>query len=367
VVCALAPGTALFVVARVLQGVGGAAVTASGLGIIAHRFPQGPARAKASGVWGASLGAGIALGPVVAGLCDAWVSWRLAYAVLAVASLATAALARAVVAESRAPYPRPVDRWGGLLLAAGLASLLAGLVEGRQGLGDPAVLALFGGAVVLLVAFIVAERRGRAPMLDLGLLRHRPFVAATVAAFATGMGVIALFSFIAVFLDAGLGIDALGAALLLMAWSVTSVVASLLARRIPERRFPGRVQLATGLVGVAVGQAALTAVGPGTTWLRFVPALVVAGVASGILNAALGREAVASVPVGREAMGAGANNTARYVGSAIGVTVVAVVVAAHGPTQQDLYDGWNVAALLTAGFSLVGAAVVAACRPRSRP
>ncbi|MBW9215774.1 MFS transporter [Mumia sp. zg.B53] len=363
VVCVVAPDTVTFVLARVLQGVGGAAVTASSLGIIAHTFPAGPERASASGVWGAALGAGIAVGPVVAGLCDAWVSWRLAYALLAAACVATAALALGVVRESRAARPRPVDRWGGLLLAVGLGSLLAGLVESRQDLGDPLALALFGGAVLALVAFVAVERRGRAPMLDLMLLRHRRFLAVTVAAFATGMGIIALFSFMAVFLDTGFGIDALGASLLLLSWSATSVAASLLARRIPEHRVSGRVQLAIGLVGVAVGQAGLAAVGPDTSWPRFVPALLVAGVASGVLNAALGREAVAAVPVGREAMGAGANNTARYVGSAIGVTVVAVIVASHGTSRQDLFDGWNVAVLLTAAFSLVGAAVVLTCRP----
>jgi len=63
-------------------------------------------------------------------------------------------------------------------------------------------------------------------------------------------------------------------------------------------------------------------------------------------------------------MGSGANNTARYLGSAIGVTVVAVVVAAHGSTSGDLVAGWNVAVVVTAGFSLAGALVVALARPR---
>ncbi|WP_370618759.1 MFS transporter [Mumia qirimensis] len=365
-VCAVVSDPLSFVLARVVQGVGGAAVTAASLGILAHAFAPGPARVAASGTWGAALGAGIAIGPVVAGLCDVWVSWRLAYAVLAVAAVATVVLALRYLDESRAPRRRRLDRWGGLLIAGGLSCLLAGLVESREPDRGALATGLFVAAGVLLVGFVVAERRGRAPMLDLALLRHRPFVAASVAAFATGMGVIALFSFMAIFLDTGFGIGALGAGVLLLSWSATSVAASLLARRLPAR-WSGRAQLAAGLLGVSIGQALLAGVGPGTSWWRFVPALVLAGIASGVLNAALGREAVASVPAGREAMGSGANNTARYVGSAIGVTVVAVVVDAHGPTQQDLYDGWNVAALVTAAFSLVGALVVVACRTRPAP
>jgi hypothetical protein len=145
----------------------------------------------------------------------------------------------------------------------------------------------------------------------------------------------------------------------MLLWSVTSVVTALLARRIPAR-VSGRTQLAAGLLGVAVGQLGLWHLSPGDGWQRFVPGLLVAGVASGVLNAALGREAVASVPPGRGSVGSGANNTARYVGSALGVTVVSVIAAAATPA--DLVDGWNRAALVTAAVSLVGAVVVLAAR-----
>src|SRR5262249_21166586 len=92
---------------------------------------------------------------------------------------------------------------------------------------------------------------------------------------------------------------------------------------------------------------------------RFVPGLLVAGVATGVLNAALGRESVASVPSGQAALGSGANNTARYLGSALGVTVVSVVAAPSGTaTVCSLVAGWNRAALVTAAVSLVGALVV---------
>jgi hypothetical protein len=137
-------------------------------------------------------------------------------------------------------------------------------------------------------------------------------------------------------------------------------VFALAARRLPAA-WSGRAQLAGGLVVVAAGQLALSGITPGSSWARFLPGLVVAGVGSGVLNAALGREAVASVPPGRGGMGSGANNTARYLGSSIGVTLVAVVVAAHavpGSGASGLVAGWNVAAWVTAGISLVGAGIV---------
>ena len=156
----------------------------------------------------------------------------------------------------------------------------------------------------------------------------------------------------------------LGAAFLLFAWSATSVATALLARRIPDR-VSGTTQLAIGLTGVAIGQVLLLGISESSTWVRLLPGLLVAGVSSGVLNAALGREAVSSVPAGRAAMGSGANNTARYVGSALGVTVVAVLAGPVGtPTAAGLVEGWNSAVLFTAAASVVGALVVVVCSTR---
>jgi hypothetical protein len=101
-------------------------------------------------------------------------------------------------------------------------------------------------------------------------------------------------------------------------------------------------------------------VGPSWTWLAFLPGMFVAGVFSGLLNAALGREAVATVPEGEGALGSGANNTARYLGAAIGVTIVAVLAAHPEPTA--MLAGWNVAVLVDAAVSAVGALLVLALR-----
>jgi len=285
--------------------------------------------------------------------------------VLGVAALLVAVAARLLVDESRSHQPRGLDIWGAVLLAAGMSSLLAALVEGREGWARSEVIGLFVAAVVLLALFVEVESRGASSMLDLSLLREPAFAAATVAAFATGAGAIALLAYMSGFLGAALGITPTGAALLLLAWSLTSVVTALLARHIPAH-VPGRVQLGVGLIAVAIGQFALFGVNEDSTWLKFVPGLLFAGIASGVVNAALGREAVASVPPGRGGMGSGANNTARYVGAALGVTVVAVLAARPGPGSPtaDLIHGWNVAAIVTAVISVVGGLVVLACRPR---
>jgi len=360
VVATFAPDTVTLVLARIGQGLGAAAVLACGLGLIGHVVPAGPARIRATGVWGAGVGAGIAIGPLVAaGLAETSESgWRIPYAVLAVAAALLAVWARVGLVESTAERPRAVDGWGMLLLGLALAGLLAGLVETRAG-GPGRALALLVGGAVAAVAFVVVELRRRSPMLDLRLLRRPDFAGATVGGLATGAGVIATMSFLPTLLQRALGHDALYAALLLLGWSATSVVAALLARRLPVS---ARVQMAAGLAGTAVGQVMLAGLDGSAGALRLLPGLVVAGVASGVLNAALGRQAVASAPPGLASVGSGANNTARYLGAAVGVTIVAVL-AAH-PEPAAMLAGWNVAVLVDAAVSVIGALLVLALRPR---
>jgi hypothetical protein len=262
--------------------------------------------------------------------------------------------------------PRPVDVAGTLLIGLGLAALMAGLVEGRAGWNQPPVIALVALGLALVVAFVAVERRIMHPMLDLALFGRPDFLGATVAALASGLGVLALMSLVPTVLERGLNEGAVLAAVVLLAWSATSVVSALGARRLPSWASP-RVQLVAGLVGCAAGQLALVGLTPESPIGRLLPGLLVTGAANGVLNAALGRQVVASVPADRAAMGSGANNTARYVGSGIGITIVTVLLTRSGaaPGAAGLLSGWNVAVLLTVGFSLVGALVVLLARERT--
>jgi MFS family permease len=361
---ALAPNALVLVVARIVQGLGGAAVLACGLGLIGHVFPSGPARARATGVWGAALGAGVALGPILAAELDAAAGWRLPYVLTALGAAALALAGRVLLVEEQAARPKPVDVAGTLLLGLGLSALLAGLVEGRLSWTRLSTIGLLVAGLVLVAGFVVVQHRGTHPMLDLTLFRRPDFAAATVAALASGAGVLSLLSFVPTLLERAMGVDALLAAVALLAWSATSVLTALAARWLPASP---RVLLITGLVGCAAGQLALAGLHTDSSIGRLLPGLVVAGAANGVLNAALGRQAVASVPPERAAMGSGANNTARYLGSAIGLTVVAVLVTRTGGGAAGLVSGWEVAVLVTAGFSLLGALAVLFLRLRREP
>lgn len=355
----LAPTALVLVGARILEGLGGAAMIACGLGLIGHAFEAGRARARATGIWAAALGAGVALGPILSAELDMAGGWRLPYALSAVAALVLAAAGWKGLAESRADSPRRVDVLGTLLLGFGLAVLLAGLVEGRSGWDRPLVGLLLIGGLALLGGFVVVERLNSSPMLELGLFRRADFVGATVGAFAAGAGVLSLVSLVPVLLQRAMGVSTLVSAFVLLAWSATSVFSAYGARWLPQALTP-RAQLVVGLLGVAVAQLMLGWLTPSAPIARLLPGMLLAGIANGVLNAALGHEAVSSVPQGRAAMGSGANNTARYVGSGMGLAVVTVLIthAGHAAGVDGLLTGWNEAVLVTAAFSLFGAVVV---------
>lgn len=356
-VSGLAPNALTFVVGRVAEGIGAAAVIACGLAIISHTVGAGPARARATGVWGACLGAGIALGPIAGSLIDTTAGWRYSYLLFTVLSLGLAAVARFRLDESRSGRARTIDVAGAVLLGVGLGCLLAALTEGRQGWTNPLELALIAGAVVFLAGFLAHQRRASGAMLDLTLFRRPALNSATVGAFVSGAGVTALMSFFCTMLERGMAHSAVTASVLLLAWSATSVASALLTRHIPAS-VSGGTKMAVGLVVVALGLIPLTVLTPASAAWQLVGGMVVAGLGTGVVNASLAREAVASVPAHRAGTGSGINNTSRYVGAAIGVTVVTIVAVHPSGGAADLVSGWNTATIGCIAFSLIGAAVV---------
>lgn len=357
----LASSTLAITLARVALGAACALIISSSLGLIAHACPAGHARVRAMGVWGASVSGGTALGPLLTGGL-AEVNWRLGYGVLAVAALLGAAVAARVLGESKSPREGRPDLPGAVTLGAALSTLLSALTLGREGWLRLPVALLFVATVLLAAAFTVIERRGTAPMIDLALLRRPLFLASLAGGLFTGLSVIAVFSYLPALLQQTLGISAIDAAWLVFLWSGSAFAVALQARRLTNR-VSARHQLALGFALVAAGTLAMLGAVPAGSWPRLVPGVVVAGLGTGLLNAALPRLAVDSVPPERASMGSGANNTARYIGSAAGV---ALTIAVATSTPDRLAHGTDRALAMSACLALLGAATTLALRERGR-
>lgn len=355
---ALATGTVGFTLARAGQGAASAAILASSLGLLVGAYPVGHTRIRAMGVWGAFVSAGIALGPLLAGSLGS-LDWRLTYLALGLGALVTWAFSFRALTESRAPRAGRPDLLGAAVLGLAMTALLTALTLGRDGWLRAPVGLLLLAAVALTAVFAAVERGAAAPLIDLALFRSRAFLAATAGGLFTGLSVIGLFSYLPTLLQHALSLSALDAAWLFLLWSGTSFLVALQSRRLAGR-VTARHQLAAGFalhaVAVLPFLGALTGGSEPSVWARLIPALIVSGTGSGLINAALPRLAVESVPPERAAMGSGANNTARYLGSSAGVAVTIAVA-----TTPAGADG---AVLLSAGTALVATVAVLLLRQR---
>ncbi|MGW2691241.1 MFS transporter [Streptomyces sp. NPDC001296] len=354
---ALTTSTWLFTLARIAQGAASAAILASSLGLLVQAYPSARGRLHATGVWGAFVSGGIAVGPLVAG---AMPTWRTAYAVLGAAMLVVAALSSRGLSESRAPRDGRPDLVGAGVFSLALVSLVAALTLGRDGWLRAPVLLLFAAAVVLVLAFALIEHRTRTPMIDLALLRRPRFLGSAAAGLFTGIAVIGLFSFLPALIQRTLGFSPMQTAWLFLIWSGLSFLVALQAKRLASR-VSSRHQLAIGFALHAVAIVTMLGAIGAHSWLRMLPGLVIGGVGSGLLNAALPLVAVESVPTARAAMGSGAQQTFRYIGSCAGVALTIALVTSGGTPAH----GANIALIVSAVLALVGAAGVLALRERT--
>ncbi|NUW43020.1 MFS transporter [Nonomuraea rhodomycinica] len=330
VVAALATAVPVFVAARFAQGAASAAMLAGSLGLVGNAYPAGPERVRATGRYGAMIGLGTAVGPLVSGALAQVASWRAAYWLVGACAVALAAVSARVLEESRSPEPRRFDVPGVVLLSLAVAALVAGVTEGRLGWGRPVVVGALALAAVLGAAFVAAERRRPEPLLDLELFRRPAFLVATGGALVVGAAIVGLLSYLPSVLQQGRGLTPLETALLFGLWSSLSFVVALLSRHV---RLATPARFALGLALSAAGFTGLLGLGAGGSMLPIVAGLVVSGAGSGLVNSSITQLAVESVPAHRVSMGSGANNTARYVGSSLGAAGVAAVIGQLGAQQ----------------------------------
>src|SRR5918999_3085689 len=233
--CGIAGDATLLNLARGLQGVGGAAMFATSLALIGQEF-QGRDRATAIGVWGATIGAGVAIGPLVGGLLTEHLGWEWIFFINVPIGLVAIALTELRLVNVAAQDAQRIDLLGLLTFSAGLFLLIFGLIRGNpEGWGSPQILASLIGSVVLLAAFLAIERRSSHPMLELGLFRKPAFNGVSAVAFALSAGMFAMFLYITIYIQGVLGYSPLEAGLRFLPLTLLSFFVAPIAARLGER------------------------------------------------------------------------------------------------------------------------------------
>ncbi|MEV4183629.1 MFS transporter [Streptosporangium canum] len=317
---ALATDILLLDAARTLSGIGAAGVMAGGGAILGATF-SGPARTRAFAAMGTTAGVGMAIGPTLSGTLVGSLGWRVTFAAFAAVGLLIWAGA-AFMAETRAPGKPRIDLPGAATLIGALALVMFGVNQASQaGWGSAQVLAPLTAGLVLLVTFTLIEGRSPHPVLNLGLLRNRRFMAWCLACLFVAAGPAGVTAFLPTYLQGVNGSSAQSAGLTILMLTAPVLLLPQAGARLVNRGLSPRILITVSLLLIATGNAWLTVLHPGIGAIRLLGPLATIGIGMGLVIGTTDAQAMNQVEPDRIGMATGLLNTVRAGGATLVTTL----------------------------------------------
>ena len=333
-VAGCAPGGAWLIGARALQGVGAALVFPACFAVMTRAFPA-ESRGHALGIQTTVAGLFMAAGPLVGGVFSETLSWRWIFwinlpVVAAIGAVAAAAWMPGLDTARGERRGERFDLPGLATLVAGLAALVVALMQGTEwGWTTVPTLALGAAGCVALAGFVAIELCRPDPLIDLGLLRLPSFTGGDLVFFAFQFDKIAIFVFVALYLQERRGIAPIMAGAIVLVAVLPSVVTSLVAGRLADR-LGSRPPLLGGLLANGLAVLALALLAARGDGLALVVPLVVWGASLPLLAVPARRALMGAVPQDRHGQASGINLTIQMLGGTIGMALCGTVLAATG-------------------------------------
>lgn len=354
---AVAPTIFLFDLLRAVQGAVAAASFAGGMAALAQEF-EGASLPRAFSVVGTSFGVGLAFGPILSGVMIETFGWPSIFVLVIVLTTASFGLGTVFMRESRDPGAAGLDWPGAISFTAALTLFTFGMLQAPEtGWTNPSTVGLIAGAMLLMAAFIVIERRVARPMLDLSLFRYPRFVGVQLLAAAPAYGFVVLLILLPIRFVGIEGMDEVTAGQMMIALSSPLLVLPLIAGNLTRWVSPAKI-CGTGLMIVAAGLLWLSSVPLGGP---IVEPLLLIGIGIGLPWGLMDGLAVSVVPKERAGMATGIFNTTRVAGEGVALAIVAAILSALTATQLAQSAGASSAAVaqrLVTG-DLGGAALLA--------
>jgi EmrB/QacA subfamily drug resistance transporter len=358
--CAIAPSLGLLIVFRIVQAIGGAALTPVAMSIIRNVFEDPRERAQAIGVWGAMFGISMALGPVLGGFLVSAISWRAIFLVNLPVVLAAIVLTAVFVPESRAPRPRRLDPVGQVLVIVALSSLTYGIIEGgHDGFGTPWIVVLLVLSLLCFAALVRYELRRREPLLEVRFFTSVPFAGASAIAVCLFAAIGGFLFLNTLYLQDVRGLSPLHAGLYMLPMAAAMIVFSPVSGRLVGR-FGARPPMVAGGIAVLASGLLLTTLTPSTSVAFLFLAYAVFGVGSGLVNPPITNTAVSGMPPAQAGVASAVATTSRQVGIALGVAVLGAVAGgglagALGPGfAEAMRPAWWIVAVLGLIVAVLG-------------
>ena len=334
--CALAAGPTQLIVARAVQGAGGALLVPASLAIVGASF-QGSMRAKAIGLWGALSGLAMAVGPVLGGWLVSDVSWRVAFLITPTMALVAIPIALWHVPESRDPQAHKLDLLGAAVATIALGGLVYGLIESSAtGFTDPVVLAALLLGALALWTFVFVERRQNDPMVPPSLFRSKNFDGANLVTLLFYMSLTGSLYFTPFVMMQVHGYSALVTGTVFLPFVAMALLLGRLSGYILTR-FGVKIPLILASLAAGAGYAlfAVPGVEHGSYWTSFFPAMVVQGFGMALAITPLTAVALGSVEDEHSGLASGVNNAAARVAAPLAVAVLGVFIYAGFSTSLD--------------------------------
>jgi EmrB/QacA subfamily drug resistance transporter len=321
--CGLAQNATELVVARALQGFGGAAMFATTIALLNVSY-RGRDRSFAYGVWGAVSGAAAGLGVVLGGLLVEWASWRWIFFVNLPVSVVAVLLSRVAFRAESSERVR-LDLLGMALFVLGAGSTTYGLIRaGEYGWDEVGTEAALATGAIAFLAFVLVEMRSAHPLVDLSLFRRSRFVGVNLAAATLSFSAFGYFALLSIWLQTVQGMSAIEAGLCFLPLTVTAFIVSAVTGKLLRGGSPGW-PIGFAIVAIGVGGLLMRMLDDTNTWQSLLPGQVVTGIGVGIASPLVAAAALGSVPVAKSGMASGLVNTGRQLGLAFGVALLGTV------------------------------------------
>ncbi|MDQ3067441.1 MAG: MFS transporter [Actinomycetota bacterium] len=357
--CGFAESGEMLIAARVVQGVGAALMNPATLSIIAATFAP-KERGMAIGIWAGVSALALAIGPLVGGLLTQHLSWNWIFFVNVPVGVIAIAAAYLLIDESKDDTHVSLDLPGLATSALGLFALTYGLIEANgYGWTSGRILGSFAVAIASLTAFVVIERRRRAPMLDLSLFRSGTYAGANIAMLLVALSMFGVFFFVSLYMQNVLGYSAVQAGAAFLPMTVVIILVAPVAGKLSDR-WGSRGLMSTGMVLIALQLLYLSQLGSDAGFWNLLPGFLVGGFGMAITMTPTVAAATRAVPVEKSGVGSAVLNAMRQVGGSLGIALMGAIVAqeAGGRVGVEAFmDGFESALLVAAVIAFVGATV----------
>jgi EmrB/QacA subfamily drug resistance transporter len=357
----LAPSEIVLIVARVIQGLGAAMASATGLSILVAAFTEGRERNQALSVFAAATGSGFAAGMILGGAITATLGWRWVFDINVPIGVAVSLLSIKYISSTmvRTYEHKHLDIFGAVSVTAGLMLLVYSLnIAQNIGIGSLQTLELLLSSVIVLAAFLLIEYRSKAPLMPLGFLRRGSIFGANVVGLLQVAAFVAMTFIMTNYLQQTLGYSALSAGLAFVPMGVVFLVVSgFLSARLVNR-FGVKPILISGMALQTIAYLLLSQISLTESYFGLLGPMLVIALGTGLGFTAINIAALMGTRRGEEGLASGLINTSRQIGGPIGLAVLLTIANFETPHQTGQVVQSAMTMVTGFGYAFLGAALL---------